>query len=121
MVFKVERIFEEFTAKTSHQVCTVVPIGRISRKQIQRFYLAFSTFLPLICVDEQWWFWKETLHLWMDNRLVCACVAACCLLIKARARATNDGFRVMFSEITEGLRSFPGSSLEDLWEEQEEY
>lgn len=72
-------------------------------------------------MDERWWFWKETLHLWMDNRLVCACVAACCLLIKARARATNDGFRVMFSEITEGLQSFPGSSPEDLWEEQKEY
>lgn len=51
--------------------------------------------------------WRQTLHPWLGNRLVCACVAACCLLIKARACANDDGFRVMFSDTTGVFRVFP--------------
>lgn len=67
----------------------------------------FSAFPRPTCAAGKRRVWRQTLHLWPGNRLVCACVAACCLLIKARACANDDGFRVMFSDTTGVFRVFP--------------
>lgn len=82
-------MFEEFAAKMFHQVSAdiLTPVD--------------------IMVDQDWGFWKQTLDVWIDHGLVCACAATCCLPIKARACANDDGSRVMFSVATSGLSVFP--------------